>query len=319
MKDFTLQNFYQAAQRIKGIARRTFLIEDPLFDKLYLKPELLQPTGAFKVRGAANMITQLTAEQRKNGVCTFSTGNHGLAVSYVSKLLGIQAAVCMSDHVPEAKKNAISRAGGTMYFCGASQDAAGVRCKELVERENMTLIPPFDSREIICGQGTIGLEIMEDLPDVDTILVPLSGGGLISGIALAVKLIHPNVRVVGVCMERSAVMYESLKAGRPVELPEEPTLADSLLGGIGLDNQYTFELVKRYVDDVVLLTEREIAEGMRYLMGTHHLIAEGAGATTVSAILSGKVNLTGKTVSVISGGNVGLEQVKEVLGVAYGG
>ena len=313
MNELTLQHVFQAAATVKGIVRRTELLESNRLGPLYLKPELLQPTGSFKVRGATNKISSLSPQERARGVCTFSTGNHGLAVSYVANRFGVPATVCMSDHVPQVKQDAIARAGGTIMLCGAGQDQAGERCKELEKEEGLCLIPPFDDPAIIAGQGTIGFEIMEDLPDLDTLLIPLSGGGLLSGIALAAKNISPSVRVIGISMERGAAMYESLRAGHPVEVAEEATLADSLLGGIWLDNHYTFEMTRKYMDDVILLSEEEIAAGIHYLMAEHHLVAEGAGAVGVAAVIAGKVSLRGKTATVISGGNVGMDWISKIL------
>lgn len=316
MEEITLQSICEASQTIKGIARRTPIIEANGMKQLYLKMELFQPIGAFKVRGAANKLRSLSPEQLTHGVCAFTSGNHGLAVAYVSHMLGIPATLCMADHVPANKQEAIRRAGGSVVLCGESQDVAEARCRSLVQQKGLTLIPPFDDGKIIAGQGTIGLEILEDLPDADAILVPVSGGGLLSGIAVAAKSINPDIKVIGVCMERSAAMYESLCAGHPVEIPEEFTLADALLGGIGLDNRYTFRLLQQYMDDLILLREEEIAEGMRFLAKAQHVIAEGAGAVGVAAVLAGKIPVRGKTVAVISGGNVGVDLIQKILTAA---
>jgi threonine dehydratase len=176
-----------------------------------------------------------------------------------------------------------------------------------------TLIHPFDDPYIIAGQGTIGLEIVEALPDVDMVLVPLSGGGLISGIALTIKAINPKIRVIGVSMESACVMYQSLQAGKPIELPEEDTLADSLLGGIGLNNQFTFSIVRDYVDDVILVSEEEIAEAMAFALHEEHLVLEGAGAVGVAAVLNRHIKPRGSVVSICSGGNV---DIPTLLGIA---
>ena len=314
MGEITLHHIFRASKTIKNLVRRTPLIESNRLGQLYLKPELLQPTGSFKVRGAANKICSLSPDEQLRGVCTFSTGNHGLAVSYIAGCFGIPAYICISDHVPERKKNAIERCGGNILLCGEGQDQAEAYCKELEKKQGLCLIAPFDDPAIIAGQGTIGLEILEDLPEVGTLLVPLSGGGLLSGIAFTAKAINPAVQVIGISMARGAAMYESLKVGHPLEVREEPTLADSLLGGIGMDNRYTFQLVRQYMDDIILLDEEEIAEGIRYLMEEHSLIAEGAGAVGVAAIISGKIHPQGKVVSIVSGGNIGLDWVEQVLG-----
>lgn len=313
MSEITLQHIFLASKAIKTLVKRTPLMESSRLGQLYLKPELLQPTGSFKIRGAANKISSLSPEEQQRGVCTFSTGNHGLAVSYVAQCLGIPASVCISDHVPESKKSAIRRAGGNLFLCGGGQDQAGEYCRELARTNGLTLIPPFDDPAIIVGQGTIGLEILKELPDADTLLIPLSGGGLLSGIALAAKSIKPAIRIIGISMTCGAAMYESLKAGRPVEVKEEPTWADSLLGGIDLNNQYTFELTRKYMDDIILLSEDEIAGGIRYLIEEHHFVAEGAGAVGVAAILAGKVSTPGKAVAIVSGGNIGSDWVQQIL------
>jgi threonine dehydratase len=176
------------------------------------------------------------------------------------------------------------------------------------------MIPPFDDPYIIAGQGTIGLELLAELPEIDTALVPLSGGGLIAGIALALKSANPHIRVVSLSMERAAVMYYSLQAGHPVQMPEEPTLADSLQGGVGLDNRYTFRMVQQYVDEVILLSEEEIASGMAYAFFEHHLVLEGAGAVGIAALLHNKVAGLGRNVAVVlSGGNVDMPSFLEVV------
>jgi threonine dehydratase len=176
------------------------------------------------------------------------------------------------------------------------------------------MVPPFDDPLIIAGQGTIGLELLEDLPDIDTVLVPLSGGGLISGIALALKSASPNIRVVGISMERGPAMYHSLQAGKPVQVPEEETLADSLQGGIGMENRYTYPMVQQYVDEVILLSEEEIAAGMTFALLEQHLVLEGGGAVGLAALLYNKVSNLGQTVAVVaSGGNVDIQTLLQVV------
>ena len=306
----TLQDIFRAQKTIAPLARHTPLIPSlPLSERtgatVQLKLELLQETGAFKVRGAANKILTLPTETQQRGVVTVSTGNHGRAVAYVAGQLGITAAVCISERVPENKVQALRQLKAEVVIHGQSQDEAEIQAKKIQDERGATLIPPFDDARIIAGQGTLGLELLADAPDLDTVLVPLSGGGLIAGVALALKSANPNICVVGISMERAAVMHRSLQAGHPVQLPEEPTLADSLQGGIGLDNQYTLAMVQHYVDDVILLTEAEIAAGMAFAFFEHHLVLEGAGAVGIAALLCGKVPNLGKNVAVVlSGGNV---------------
>lgn len=318
MDDITLQDIFQARQTISPLVRQTPLIEsDALSERVggsvYLKLETFQRTGTFKARGAANKILNLSDDERARGVITVSTGNHGRAVAYVAGRLGITAVVCISERVPENKVEALRHLGPELVIYGHGQDDAARRAETLRQERGLAMIHPFDDPHIIAGQGTIGLEMLQAQPDVDTVLVPLSGGGLISGVALAMKSASPAIRVVGVSMERAPVMYHSLRAGRPVELPEEDTLADSLLGGIGLDNAHTFSMVQKYVDDVVLVSEEEIAAAMAFALKEHNLITEGAGAVGLAALLNGKVSAPGRHVAVVvSGGNVSLPVLLEV-------
>ena len=317
-KKLSIRDIYEARSRIHGFARRTPLVFTHALSKdtgasVYLKMEQMQEIGAFKIRGAANKIIALPEERQKRGVTTFSTGNHGLAVAYVANKLGIPAVICMSNRVPNAKVDRIRRYRVQTALIGQSQDEAGEHCRQLQNVEGLALIDPFDDPYIISGQGTIGLEIMEELPRLDKVIVPLSGGGLISGIALAVKTIEPKIQVIGVSMEKTAVMYESLKAGKPVVLPEEDTLADSLLGGIGLDNQYTFPMTQTFVDDVCLVSEEEIAKGMVYMLEQHRMIVEGASATCIAAIHQHNLVQPGEHVAcIISGCNVDLSVVTAI-------
>lgn len=318
-REIDVKHVWEARKRIKTIVKPTPFIESALLSEkadaaIHLKLENLQPMGAFKIRGAANKILSLSDEERSRGVTTFSTGNHGLAVSYVAKQLGIKAVICISNRVPDAKVNAILRLGGQVEKVGQSQDAAGEYCYRLEKEHGFTVIEPFDDLEVIAGQGTIGLEMVEEAPELDTVLIPLSGGGLFSGIALAVKSYNPSIQVIGVSMEHAAVMSESLKAGNPVMLEEKDTLADSLLGGIGLDNQYTFRMVKGYLDDMIHVTEEEIADGMAYMADQHHQIVEGAAATGIAAILHDKIRTKGKNIAtVVSGCNVDTAVIAGIL------
>lgn len=310
--DMKIRNVWEARKRISSIINRTPIIQSAILSEkigrnVYLKLENVHEVGAFKVRGAANKILSLSEEEKNRGVATFSTGNHGMAVAYVAKKLGIDAVVCISNRVPKAKVDSLRRLGAQIMIVGDSQDAAGERCYELEKEKGLTVIQPFDDPHVIAGQGTIGLELLEDLPDLTDVIVPLSGGGLLSGIGLALKTNDRNIKVTGVSMEQSAVMYESLKAGKPVKLEESETLADSLLGGIGLDNQYTFEMVQQYMDDVILIPENEIAYSMAFMMDKHRMIMEGAAATGIAAVLGNKVtHQNGDLAVIISGHNVDL-------------
>jgi len=312
----TLQNIFLARSKIAPLVQHTPLIESPLLgDGIYLKQESLQLTGAFKVRGAANKILSLPAKERARGVVTVSTGNHGRAVAYVAKSLGVSATVCLSRLVPENKLDALRELGAEVVIHGSSQDDAAIRAEALQKERGLTMIHPFDDPYIIAGQGTLGLELLLDAPELDTVLVPLSGGGLIAGIALALKSANPAIRVIGISMEHGAAMHASLQAGHPVEVTEAESLADSLGGGIRLDNHYTFDIVRRLVDEVLLVSEDEIAQGMGFAFHEHHLVAEGAGAVGIAALLSNKVTPSdsdGKTIVIVSGGNVELASLMTI-------
>lgn len=307
----TLRDLYLARSRISAYVRRTPLVPAPLLSEqagasVHLKLECLQETGSFKVRGAANRILALTEEERARGVVAVSTGNHGRAVAYVAGRLGLPAVICISERVPPAKVEAIRGLGARLEIHGASYDEAESHARALQREQGLVFVEPFDDPLVVAGQGTIGLELLEDLPTVDTAVVPLSGGGLLGGIAIALKAAAPNIRVVGASMERAPVMVHSLAAGRPIALPEEETLADALAGGIGLENRYTFRLVQQWMDDAVLVSEAEIAAAMVWARAEHHLVVEGGGAVGLAALLSAKVANVGRhVVVVLSGGNVG--------------
>jgi threonine dehydratase len=284
---------------------------------VHLKLETLQETGAFKLRGAVNRMLALSAAERERGVVAVSTGNHARAVAHAASALGVPAAVFMSTLVPANKVEAVRALGAEVHIAGDSQDAAKAAARRLAAAERRVFVSPFEDPAVIAGQGTIGLELLEDLPDLDTVLVPLSGGGLIAGIALALKSADAAVRVVGVSMERGAAMYESLRAGRPVEVAEEPSLADSLGGGIGLDNRYTIALARELVDEVVLVSEDEIAAAMAHCYWREQQIVEGGGAVGVAALLAGKVRAPGEEIAVVlSGRNVDMRRFTGIVGAS---
>ncbi len=306
-----LRDIWVARRRIAPYIRHTPLVRSPhLSDAIgtdaYLKLENLQDIGAFKIRGAANKILSLDSAERARGVTTFSTGNHALAVSSVARSLGVRAVICVSNRVPSVKIDAIRRYGAEIRVHGASQDDAEALCRRLAYEEGMTIVSPFDDPEVIAGQGTIALELFEDLPDLDMVVVPTSGGGLISGIAIGVKATHRYAIVCGVSMEQGAAMRASIDAGRPVVLEEVDTLADSLLGGIGSNNKYTFSLVRDLVNDIVLIPEIAIANGMDFLFRYHRIAVEGAAATGVGALLCGAIRVTSghRVAVIITGCNV---------------
>jgi len=305
----TLEDIENAASRINGQIFKTPILPSPSLSKItgsevFLKLECLQNTGSFKLRGATNAIMCLSEQEKQCGVVCVSTGNHGRGLAFAAKHNGIKAIICMGNLVPENKVKGIQALGAEVRIVGNSQDEAQLEVDRLVQEEGMTMIPPFDHPDIIAGQGTIGIEILNELDNVDTIVVPLSGGGLCSGVALAVKSINPEVKIIGVCMERGAGMVESLRAGKPIFVEELSTIADSLGGGIGLDNTYTFDLVKKHVDETILLTEEEIAAGIRHAYFYEHQIIEGSGSVGIAAALASKLPNSGKTVLLVSGKNI---------------
>lgn len=298
-----------AMARIAGRVERTPLVTSPSLSRLcgqpvHLKLETRQPIGAFKLRGAMNAVLALTEDQCRRGLVTASTGNHGRAVAYTARELGLAATICMSALVPANKIEAIRSLGAEIRIVGRSQDDAQAEVERLVAEHGLTQIPPFDHPDVVAGQGTIGLELIEDLPELACVLIPLSGGGLAGGIAVAVKALRHSVRIVGISMERGAAMASAIAAGRPVEVVEEATLADSLGGGIGLSNRVTFALCRDLIDEVVLLSEAEIAAGIRHAALVEGEIVEGAGAVGIAALLAGKVKPQGPTALIVSGRNI---------------
>ncbi|KFB09830.1 Threonine dehydratase [Nitratireductor basaltis] len=286
------------------------LTERSGFDVL-LKLEIGQHTGAFKLRGAANAASRLPADAP--GVTCCSTGNHGRAVAYAAARRGLKAIICMSELVPQAKIDGIRALGAEARIIGRSQDEAQIEATRLVQEEGFAEIPPFDHADIISGQGTIGLELLEQWPDLHTILVPLSGGGLAAGIALAAKAIRPNIRVIGISMQNGAAMHAALEADKPVSVEEVPSLADSLGGGIGTENTLTLQLCRDLLDDVVLVSESEIYRAMQFHYYEDRLVCEGASAVGAAAILAGKVRLDGPTATLITGRNVDMKTFTDIV------
>jgi threonine dehydratase len=302
-----MADFLAAQDRIAGHVLRTpCRLSDALSRQMgvpvWLKCEHYQTTGAFKLRGATNAVLRLP--RGCAGVTTASTGNHGRALAYAARQAGLHAVICMSSLVPANKRAAITALGAEARIIGASQDDAVVEAARLARDEGFALIPPFDHPDVIAGQATLGLEMAADVADAACILVPLSGGGLLSGVAAAMKALNPALRVVGVSMERGAAMAASLHAGKPVQVVELPTLADSLGGGIGLDNRLTFAMSRALLDEVILVSEPEIATAIRYLFQTEGEVVEGASAVGVAALLSGKLRARGPILLPLTGANI---------------
>jgi threonine dehydratase len=299
-----------ARRSIARIVVETPVVQAPELDErlgahVWLKLENLQATGSFKVRGAANKILSLSDSQREQGVVACSSGNHGRAVAFVADMLDIHAAICVPEWVDPVKLRAMKKHRAETILHGTTYDEAEAKSYEIQKQRGLTYVHPFDDPLIIAGQGTIGLELLEQIPMLDTVVVPLSGGGLISGIAVALKRQEPEMRVVGVSAFNARVMHESLEEGRPTAFPEDETIASALSGGIGLKNRYTFELVRDLVDEYLLVSEDEIRDAMAFALMEYKLVVEGGGAVGIAALLSGKFTGRGENVAVVvSGGNI---------------
>ncbi|HWK69030.1 MAG TPA: hydroxyectoine utilization dehydratase EutB [Rhizobiaceae bacterium] len=318
MSAVTLHEIETAATRIAGKIVATQMAMSPSLSErlgfpVHLKMEHRQATGSFKLRGASNAIALLSSADKQRGVVAASTGNHGRALAHAARLEGLRAVICMSRLVPENKVEEIRRLGAEIRIVGNSQDDAQAEVDRLVAEEGLAMVPPFDHPAVIAGQGTLGLEMLEAVPDVDMVVVPVSGGGLAAGIATAVKARRPQAKVVGVSMERGAAMKTSFDAGKPVLVEEVPTLADSLGGGIGLDNRLTFSTCRDLLDDLVLLSEGEIAAGIRHAYQAEREVVEGAGAVGIGALLAEKLHPAGPVVVLLSGRNIDMDLHRKVV------
>lgn len=305
----SLADIEAAAETVAGQVRETPLVRSESLSAatgtdIYLKLEHHQITGSFKLRGATNAVRHLSDEERARGVVGVSTGNHGRGLAYAAREAGVSCIICMSRLVPANKVDGIKAQGAEVRIVGESQDDAQVEVDRLVAEEGRVMLPPFDHADVIAGQGTLGLEILARLPDAETLVVPVSGGGLIAGVARAAKSLKPSIRVVGVSMERGAAMVESQRAGRPVAVEELPTLADALGGGIGLDNRYTFAMVRELVDELHLVSETQIADAVSHAYWQDRQIVEGSGAVGIAALKAGLIEDPGACVVVLSGGNI---------------
>jgi threonine dehydratase len=296
----TLDDIRAAAVRIRGVALRTPLLE---VGPLALKCENLQPMGAFKVRGACNMIAQLPPESRARGVITYSSGNHGQAVALVAQRFGIPAVVVMPETAPPIKVDGVRRYGGEVLFEGTTTLQRKRRAEQELAARGMTMVPPFDDPWVIAGQGTVGLEILEQCPGATTVYVPAGGGGLISGVSAAIKGMRGGVRIVGVEPEGAAKMSRSRAAGHPVTLDRVSSIADGLLAVRPGD--LTFEHVQTLVDEVLTVSDDQIRAAVRWLFREASLVAEPSGAAAVAGALAQMSDTrSGATVAIVSGGNV---------------
>ncbi len=315
----SLDDIRAARERIRGVAVRTPLLPFAKAEhrrRLYFKPENFQPIGAFKIRGAYNKIAALPAGERKRGVITYSSGNHAQGVAYGARELGIKAVVVMPANTPKTKIEATKALGAELVFVGPASSERQARAEELAAQHGYAIIPPYNDEQIIAGQGTAGLEILEDLPDVDCVLAPVSGGGLLSGVATAIKLSRPGVKVIGCEPELSADAQESLRSGHLVTWAAEKT-TQTICYGLRTQSlgPLNFEHIRKYVDDIVTVSEDEIREAMRRLALNAHIVAEPSGAVPFAAFLfrAGQLPKARRTVAVISGGNVEPALLAEVL------
>ena len=311
----TLDKIYHAAFTLKNIARTTDLLSSSSLKPnthMYLKTENLQVTGSFKVRGAYYKISQLTDEQKKAGVIACSAGNHAQGVAISATKNGIKSVVCMPDGAPISKVEATKGYGAEVVLVPGVYDDAFNKAQELQKEKGYTFVHPFDDEDVIAGQGTIGLEILNQLENIDAVVVPIGGGGLISGVAYTVKSLKPQIKVYGVQAANAPSMFESLKKKEQITLDTVSTFADGI--AVKHPGDLTFELVSKYVDEVVTVSEDEIAMAILTLMERQKLIAEGAGATAVAAVLSDKIPVDGKNVvCIVSGGNIDVNILSRVL------
>ncbi|MCD8116903.1 MAG: threonine ammonia-lyase [Oscillospiraceae bacterium] len=319
----TLDKIYQAAFTLKSIARKTDLLYAQNLShtaQIYLKTENLQVTGSFKLRGAYNKIASLTPEQREAGIIACSAGNHARGVALAATRMGIKSVVCMPDGAPISKVEATKRLGAEVRLVkGAYDDAYEYAC-QLQKETGATFIHPFDDELVIAGQGTIGLEILGQLPDVDAVIVPVGGGGLISGVACAIKSLNPKVKVYGVQAANAPSMAESQAQGKIITLDTVATFADGI--AVKTPGETTFAMTREYVDDVVTVSEDEIAAAILALIEQQKLIAEGAGAVSVAAAMFDKLPIQGqKAVCLVSGGNIDVNILSRVItrGLVMGG
>lgn len=311
----TIADVYRAAKQLEGVARKTRLIHSDFFSEqchndVYLKPENLQHTGAFKLRGAYNKISQLTPEERAKGVITASAGNHAQGVAYAAQKLGVKAVICMPATTPILKVEGTRALGAEVVLYGDGFDDAYAHSLELQKKYGYVYIHPFNDLQVLLGQGTTALEIIDALKDVDAILCPIGGGGFASGVALATKLVNPNVKVIGVEPENAACMKAALEADKVVTLASSDTVADGC--AVKTAGTLTFEFCKKYLDDIITVSEIDIMNALLSLIEKHKLVAEGAGVLSLAALA--KLPFQGKkVVSIISGGNIDISTISALI------
>ena len=313
-----ISDIYAAAKQLEGIVRKTPLIYSDFFSDIsgnatYLKLENLQTTGAFKLRGAYNRISMLTDEEKARGVITASAGNHAQGVAYAAQKLGVRAVFCMPATTPILKVEATRALGAAVILHGNGFDDAYTHSLELQKKNGYVYIHPFNDRDVIVGQGTIALEVIDALKDVDAILVPIGGGGLASGISFAAKLVNPQIKIIGVEPENAACMKAALSCGRTITLPSADTVADGC--AVRTAGKLTLAFCRRYLDEIITVSEMDIMSALLSLIEKHKLIAEGAGVLSLAAL--GKLHMKGKKVAVlISGGNIDISTISALISKA---
>jgi threonine dehydratase len=315
----TLSEIREAQVRLKGVTLRTPLIEFNLGERdprrLFLKPENQQPIGAFKLRGAYNKIAALSDDDRKRGVITYSSGNHGQGVAYAARALGVKSVIVMPEGAPAIKREATAALGAEIVLVGPSSAERQLKAEELAAQNGYVIVPPYNDEQIIAGQGTIGLEILEDLPEVEAVFAPVGGGGMISGVATAIKLSRPSVKVIGMEPELAADAQASLRAGKIIQFPAgevSQTIADGLrTQSIGPIN---FEHIRHYVDDIITVTEDEIGRAVRYLSANAATVAEPSGAVAAAGFIfhAHELPKTKLNVAIISGGNIDPKMLEDL-------
>lgn len=315
--DLPLKEIELAAQRLASTIHKTKLERSTTFSEMtggeiYLKFENQQKTGSFKIRGASNKIASLAEKGEIKAAVASSAGNHAQGTAYASKVHGIPAVICMPKSTPIAKVEATKGYGAKVVLHGDCYDDAYKKALEIVEKEGATLIHPFDDLEVMAGQGTIGIEILKDLPTVDTIIVPAGGGGLLAGVAACIKQINPRVRVIGVQAEGAPAIAHSFKERKHCSTEKSLTIADGI--SVKCPGEKTIELINKYADDVVTVSDAEISSAILYLIERTKQVVEPAGATTLAAVLSGKIDVKGqKTVCVLSGGNIDVSFIARII------
>lgn len=311
----TLDKVYHASYVLKDVIRPTHLVKAPAISDdcdIYLKPENLQITGSFKVRGSGYKISQLSDDEKKRGVIACSAGNHAQGVALAATKYGIKSLICLPDGAPISKVEATKGYGADVCMVPGVYDDAYNEALRLRDEKNYTFIHPFDDENVIAGQGTIGLEIMDELADVDVVVGAIGGGGLLSGVAFAIKSLNPNVKVYGVQAEGAPSMYESIKQGKPVRLDKVSTIADGIQ--VKEPGEHTFEYISKYVDDIVTVSDDEISSAILKLIETQKMIAEGAGAAPLAAVMFNKLPVKGKkVVCIVSGGNIDVTILNRVI------